>query len=1029
MNTTFTINEYEKQDTFAGFLPGLSGIHGIPIWCYYVNRGQCISSFGVEDKDHAIMEFFPAHQSYRETPRAGFRTFVKMEGKVSELFTGEETVKKMHVHMNGLSIEEENKALGLHTRVDYITLPEERTGALVRKVTITNISGKDVHMELVDGMPVVIPYGISLGSVKDMGHTSMAWMQVEDVEKGVPFFRARASMADTATVNVITGGNYGVAVTEKGERCKVIVDPKLVFFYDDSFGKPIGFEKHSLRSLLGAAQVVVNQYPCLFFGKEADVKAGESLVLYEVIGQVSGKEKLERFLEKELNSAYFEEKYAVAERLPMELTEGMDTHTGNADFDAYCRYTYMDNILRGGYPITLPGGKIFYVYSRKHGDLERDYNYFRMLPEFYTQGNGNFRDVNQNRRCDTFFCPYVDKENIVKFYSLIQLDGYNPLSIEKVTYTLAQEQAGDIFDALSQEQKEELLSFLEKPFTPGGFYQKLEEVGVLEEGLQESFFTTVMEQAEGTTAANFGEGYWSDHWTYNLDLIESYLQMFPDKEEELLKTPVTYYRSQVPILPRRKRYVKTENGIRQHHFLDHTRQLDDAEKLLKDKFGQGEVVESTLLEKLLLLCLTKYSALDAYGMGVEMEGGKPGWYDALNGMPALFGSSMAETCELLRMMNYTVDVLEKYGIGVDMLAETAAFMKKLGQITENAGELSSMDLWNQRCDVKEYYWEQTFTGISGAREEYSAQEILAILKPMRDLVETAVKKACDEERGVCPTYFTYEVKKYRQEEDGIYPEEFVQQSVPLFLEGAVRYLKLPVSLEEKNTLYNQVRERDLYDEKLGMYKVNASLKDASYELGRARAFTPGWLENESIWLHMEYKYLLELLKSGMYEKFAKDFHRAAVPFLDPKVYGRSIYENSSFIASSKNPNPAYHGRGFVARLSGSTAEFLQMWILMMFGRLFAYEEGELTCRFTPMLPAYLIGENHCVEATLCSKTRVIYALSGEGDFFPGQYETESMELYYEDGSVYRAAGEVLRGNVAQDVRNGKVSKIFITLKK
>lgn len=55
---TFIIEDYDKKAPFAGFLPGLAGIHGIPIWCYYVNRGQCISSFGVEDKDHSIMEFF-----------------------------------------------------------------------------------------------------------------------------------------------------------------------------------------------------------------------------------------------------------------------------------------------------------------------------------------------------------------------------------------------------------------------------------------------------------------------------------------------------------------------------------------------------------------------------------------------------------------------------------------------------------------------------------------------------------------------------------------------------------------------------------------------------------------------------------------------------------------------------------------------------------------------------------------------------------------------------------------------------------
>ena len=54
-----------------------------------------------------------------------------------------------------------------------------------------------------------------------------------------------------------------------------------------------------------------------------------------------------------------------------------------------------------------------------------------MLPEFYSQGNGNFRDVNQNRRCDTFFAPFVGRKNIQEFYSSwIQADWYNPLGVE-----------------------------------------------------------------------------------------------------------------------------------------------------------------------------------------------------------------------------------------------------------------------------------------------------------------------------------------------------------------------------------------------------------------------------------------------------------------------------------------------------------------------------------------------------------------------------------------------------------------------
>lgn len=1032
-NTTFTIENYEKKAPFASFLPGLAGIHGIPIWCYYVNRGQCISGFGVEDKDHAIMEFFPAQQAYEHTPLRGFRTFVKRNGEYLELFSGEETDKKMHVEMNGLSLEENDRQHGLHTVVNYFTLLEEKAGALVRKVKITNTAREKVSLQVLDGMPVLLPYGVDMGSVKEMGHTAKAWMQAEDVETGVPYFRLRASMADTACVTAIAGGNYGFSCDEKGRRLQAIADPSLVFGYDTSMQRAVGFRDREFADFLGAEQVNTNQYPCCFFAQERILEEGESLVFYEMIGQVTGKELLGRILSANPDAGYFEAKRELAERLPRELCRVMDTRTANPAFDAYSRYTYMDNVLRGGFPIKLPGDKIFYVYSRKHGDLERDYNYFRMLPEFYSQGNGNFRDVNQNRRCDTFFTPYVGTENIVKFYSLIQLDGYNPLAVEKVTYTLEEGKAEEIFDAFTQEQKEELLAFLSRPFTPGGFFAKLDELGIREIDEEERWFARVMEQAVPAVNADFGEGYWSDHWTYNLDLIENYLRIFPEKEKELLlDTPITFYRSRAAILPRRKRYVRTENGIRQYRFLDETKKAADGEKLLRDRFGQGEVMEVPLLEKLILLCITKYAALDAYGCGVEMEGGKPGWYDALNGLPGLLGSSMAETYELARMLHFTIETVKKYRPDLELIAEVAQLLFDLEDITlrfmnDIVRESELLEFWNQRNNVKEAYWEKTFGGISGARTAVDSGRLLSALEHMQEAVKAGIRKACKEEEGICPTYFTYEVREYTEDEDGIYPEHFEQKKVPLFLEGPVRFLKLDGSREDKKVLYEKVKDSDLYDAPLRMYKVNASLQEASIELGRAKAFTPGWLENESIWLHMEYKYLLELLRSGMYEEFAEDFHNAAIPFLDPQVYGRSIYENSSFIASSKNPDRSCHGRGFVARLSGSTVEFLSMWIDMMFGKLFTVEDGSLTLTLTPVLPAYLVGEDRRVEAMLLGSTKVIYELEETRDYFPGNYGVEQMELTYLDGSRYRTAQGRLTGALAEDVRSGRVTQITVKL--
>ena len=60
-----------------------------------------------------------------------------------------------------------------------------------------------------------------------------------------------------------------------------------------------------------------------------------------------------------------------------------------------------------------------------------------------------------------------------------------------------------------------------------------------------------------------------------------------------------------------------------------------------------------------------------------MEGGKPGWYDALNGLPGIFGSSMAETYELYRMLTYTIGALQKVNAPVQILKELGTFLDEL----------------------------------------------------------------------------------------------------------------------------------------------------------------------------------------------------------------------------------------------------------------------------------------------------------------------------------------------------------------
>ena len=156
----FLIENYGKKSTFASFLPGISGEKGIPIWCYYVNRGQCVVSFGVDNKDHSIMEFYPAHQACQNVKTTGFRTFVKKDDRVTELFADENQAHCMEIAMNGLKIEETNESLGMNAKVTYFTLPGEKIGALVRKVELTNTTGEHAKIEVLDGMPALIPYGV-----------------------------------------------------------------------------------------------------------------------------------------------------------------------------------------------------------------------------------------------------------------------------------------------------------------------------------------------------------------------------------------------------------------------------------------------------------------------------------------------------------------------------------------------------------------------------------------------------------------------------------------------------------------------------------------------------------------------------------------------------------------------------------------------------------------------------------------------------------------------------------------------------
>jgi hypothetical protein len=209
-----------------------------------------------------------------------------------------------------------------------------------------------------------------------------------------------------------------------------------------------------------------------------------------------------------------------------------------------------------------------------------------------------------------------------------------------------------------------------------------------------------------------------------------------------------------------------------------------------------------------------------------------------------------------------------------------------------------------------------------------------------------------------------------------------------------------------------------------MYKVNASLAELPPDIGRAQAFPPGWLENESIWLHMEYKYLLEMLRAGLYKEFFEEFQATLVPFLDSKTYGRSPLENSSFIVSSAYPDASLHGAGFVARLSGSTAEFLSIWSFMMAGKQpFVMRDGQLQLSLQPALPGWLFTAEGCASFSFLGKCMVTYHNPKRVDTFADGARIQRIELRTDDGKSIKIDGDVIGHPHAALVRDGRVEQI------
>lgn len=142
--------------------------------------------------------------------------------------------------------------------------------------------------------------------------------------------------------------------------------------------------------------------------------------------------------------------------------------------------------------------------------------------------------------------------------------------------------------------------------------------------------------------------------------------------------------------------------------------------------------------KLVSITLIKFATLDPDGLGIEMKAGKPGWYDALNGLPGLFGPSVAESFELVRLMQFLIRKFDTYpNKEIKLPLEVYQLLEELEAVVDdyynysddlpNKIENRDFDLWNRVSDIREKYREITKFGFDDTEISIKSKECAKIL--------------------------------------------------------------------------------------------------------------------------------------------------------------------------------------------------------------------------------------------------------------------------------------------------------------
>jgi hypothetical protein len=428
----FILRDYDVQPTFSDFLPALAGYYGKPLYAFYVNRGQGIASFGVRSKDYPIMEFQSANKAYQNTALVGFRTFLQLYPRrrgnsnvwsVLEPFSALNTrhpnrltqteVDKlpkrfMYVGSNEIQLQELDLEHGIETNVTFFILPEEDFGAFVKRTTIRNLNSRlPLTLSLLDGLAKIEPAGGKMDALlKNMGRTLEGWMGVYhpyDNSLSMPFYRLSSKPTDSARVEEQVAGHWCLSVLERGDPSllPIVFDPFKVFGSDSSLIYPLSLYETPIGDIIIGKQYGAAKTASAFAAVDRfTLGPGESLTLSTFYGMAQHILDVPVIARRIVQPGFVQYKMTRTREIIAQITASVETKTAIPLFDGHVQQMFLDNSLRGGMPSILGDVdddakmrnadedgrlKVFHFFSRAHGDLERDYNEFEVLPTFFSE--------------------------------------------------------------------------------------------------------------------------------------------------------------------------------------------------------------------------------------------------------------------------------------------------------------------------------------------------------------------------------------------------------------------------------------------------------------------------------------------------------------------------------------------------------------------------------------------------------------------------------------------------------------------